>query len=90
MGIKINIPPYLQSFAGDRGEVEVTGNTAGECLSQLVEQFPGMGEMLFARDGRLLPYVGIYINGEDAYPDELVKPVKAGDEFYILYIIGGG
>lgn len=90
MGANIIIPSYLQSFTGDRPLVEVAGSTIGECLKDLVRQFPGMGKMLFARDGRLLPYISIYLNGEDAYPDELVKPVKPEDEFYLLYLIGGG
>ncbi len=90
MGVKITIPSYLQSFTDNTEVVEVDGNTVGECLKYLIKHFPGIEKMLFAKNGKLLPYVGIYINGEDAYPDELAKSVKAGDEFYILYIIGGG
>ncbi len=90
MSIKITIPSYLQSFTNDMEVVEVNGSTVGECLKRLVKQFPGIERMLFGKNGKLLSYVGIYINGEDVYPDELVKPIKGGDEFYILYIIGGG
>ena len=90
MSIKIEIPSYLQPYTNDREVVEVNGSTAGACLNHLVELFPGMEKMLFAKKGKLHGYVGIYINGEDAYPEELTKPVKDGDEVYILYIIGGG
>ena len=90
MGIKIAIPSYLQSFANDTEVVEVNGSTVGECLEHLIKQFPDIGKMLFAQNGKLLIYVGIYINGEDIYPDELAKPVKDGDELHIIYIIGGG
>lgn len=90
MSIKINIPSYLQPYADNIEIVEVSGNTVGECLSHLVKQFPGIEKMLFTRNGQLHDYVGIYINGDDAYPEELVKQVKDGDKLHILYIIAGG
>ncbi len=90
MKVKIIMPSYLQSFTGGQAAVEVEGNTVGECINDLVKQFPGMEKMLFTGNRRLLPYVSIYLNGEDAYPDEMGRTVKAGDEFYLLYLIGGG
>ena len=33
---------------------------------------------------------GIYINGESAYPGELDKSVKDGDELSMVLIIAGG
>jgi len=90
MSIKINIPSYLQSYTQDKMVVETNGRTIGHCLKHLSRQFPDIEKMLFAQDGRLHSYVDIYINGEDAYPDELTRDVKDGDELHILYIIGGG
>ncbi len=90
MSIKIDIPSYLQPFTNNMEVVEANGSTVGECLNHLVKQFPGMEKMLLAKNGKLFNYVNIYVNGEDAYPDELAKAVKDGDELHILYIIGGG
>jgi len=90
MSIKIEIPSYLQPYTNNMEVVEVNGSTVGGCLNHLVKQFPGIEKMLFAKNGKLFGYVAIYINGEDAYPEELAKPVKDGDELDILYIIGGG
>ena len=90
MSIKINIPSYLQVYTDNSGEVEVNGSTVSECLNHLVKQLPVMEKMLFAKEGKLLDYVSIYVDGEFAYADELAKPVKDGDELHILYIIGGG
>ena len=39
---------------------------------------------------QLLSYIDIYVNRESAYPEELNKPVKDGDELHIVIIIGGG
>ncbi len=90
MGIKIVLPSYLQSQANNMETIEVNGSTVGECLNHLVKQFPHMEKMLLDKKGKLLDYVNIYINEEDAYPDELAKSVKDGDALYILYMIGGG
>lgn len=90
MSIEINIPSYLQPFTDSIEVVEVNRNTVGECLNHLVKQFPGIEKMLFTKNGKLLSYVSIYVNEEDAYPEELAKPIKDGDKLYILYIIGGG
>ena len=90
MSVKINIPPYLQAFSNSVEVVEVNGSTVDGCLNQLVRQFPSTEKMLFAKNGELLNYVGIYINGKDAYPGELAKPVKDGDELHIIYMVGGG
>ena len=90
MSLRIDIASYLQPFVNDMQEVEVNGSTVGECLDDLAKQFPDIKKMLFAKDGNLRGYVGIYVNGEDPYPEELAKPVKDGDELRLLYIIGGG
>ena len=90
MSVKINIPGYLQPFTNNNEEVEVNGNSVGGCLGHLIKQFPGIEEMLFAKHGQLFDYVNVFINGEDAYPNELDKPIKDGDELHVIYIIGGG
>ena len=90
MSVKLNIPSYLQPYTNDRQVVEVDGSTVSECLNRLATQFPSMEKMLFAKSGKLLDYVSIYIDGEFAYADELARPVKDGDKLHILYIIGGG
>ena len=90
MSVKINIPSYLQPHTNDKEVVEVDGSSVNECLNHLTKQFPDMRKMVFAKDGRLLDYVSIYVDGNFAYADELAKPVKDGDELHILYILGGG
>jgi len=90
MSVKINIASYLQPFTNDTEVVRVKGSTISGCLNHLVKQFPGIEKMLFGKNGELHSYVGIYINREDAHPQDLTKAVKDGDELHILYIIGGG
>jgi molybdopterin converting factor small subunit len=88
--IKINIPSYMQSFTNNMRVVEVNGSTVGECLNHLVKQFPGMKKQLLSKDDNLFENIIISVNGESAYPEQLAKPVKDGDELNIVVVIGGG
>ncbi len=90
MSIKINIPSYMRSFTNNIRAVEVNGSTVGECLSHLVKQFPGIKGQLLSKDDNLFENTTISVNRESAYPEQLAKLVKDGDELNILLIIGGG
>jgi len=46
--------------------------------------------VLFDKKGRVLNGIEIYINHKSAYPDELAKPVKDGDEISITLVLAGG
>ena len=88
--IKIKIPSYMCSFTNNREVVEVNGSTVGECLNHLVKQFPGMKKQLFSKTGNLFENIIISVNGESAYPEQLAKPVKDGDELNIVFMTSGG
>jgi molybdopterin converting factor small subunit len=90
MSVKINIHPFFYHLTNDRDVVEVHGSTVGQCLEQLITRFPKVKKWLFGKDGDLLRLVDIYVNGESAYPEELAKPVKDGDELHIIVFIAGG
>lgn len=90
MSIRVKTSPLFYQYTSDRGVVEVNGDTVGHCLNHLVKQFPGIEKALFDKDGKLLDYVALYVNGEDCYPEGLAKPVKDGDELHITPIIVGG
>ena len=89
MSIKIKVSLDLRRLINHTEVVEVNGSTVGECLKHLVEQFPLFGDRLFSKQGLLL-YVNIYVNGESAYPENLHKPVRDGDEIGIATRVGGG
>jgi len=90
VSVKINIHPFFSHLTNDQDVVEVNGSTVGQCLEQLIARFPDTKNWLFEKDGNLLRLVDIYVNGESAYPEELAKPVKDGDELHIIVIIAGG
>ena len=90
MGVKVNIHKTHRELANGLDIVEVEGQNVGDCLSQLIGQFPGFQEVLYAKSGKLQNWIEIYVNMESAYPEELAKPVKDGDEIHITIMLSGG
>ena len=82
--------PHLQQFTNNQETVGVNGSTVGECLGHLVKQFPGIEKGIFDKDGQLLTYVYLFINGKATYPTDLAMPVSDGDELTIALLLAGG
>ncbi len=90
MAVKVHLHATHRQFTNGREVVTVEGNTIGECLSHLVNQYPQMEKALFAKKDRLLNSVEVYLNHASAYPNELLKPVKDGDEIHLVTMLAGG
>jgi len=90
LAVTVNLHPWLSEVAGGQKEAVVTGTTIGECLQNIDELFPGIKDRLINREGKLKPYITILLNGENTYPEELMKPVEPGDEISFIFMIDGG
>jgi len=90
MGVKVNLHLTLRRYADDREVVDVEGKTIGECLRNLVKMFPGLEAHIFDKKGGLNNTIEIYLNLQSAYPNELLKPVKDGDEIHVTMMLAGG
>ena len=80
----------MHHLTGNVKVLNVEGKTIGECLEELLKEFPQLRESLFAEDGKLLNLLNIFVNGESAYPEELTKQVNSGDKLDIMYTLVGG
>jgi molybdopterin converting factor small subunit len=90
VAVRVHIHRTHRQFTGGLEVVEVEGNTVGDCLGHLVKQFPGIQKAIFDKKGKLLNILEIYLNHQSAYPNELVKPVKDGDEIHLTFMLAGG
>jgi MoaD family protein len=90
MSIELNIPPSFQHITNNARTINVNGDTVGKCLDDLIGRYPPLKAEIFNQRGKLRKELIIFINGENAYPGELEKPVKDGDKVYITYPILGG
>jgi len=90
MTVTVSIPVFLQAFVDNAETIQVSGQTVKECLGETMTRYPTLKKMLVDQSGKLHAYVGIYINGEDAFPDEMSRKVKDGDEIHVIYALAGG
>lgn len=90
MSIKVHLPPFFQQLAGGVKVIDTDGNTVGECLKSVGEQYPQLKARLFNEQGKLMKGISIFINRENTLPSELNKPVKDGDTVHIASLIFGG
>jgi len=62
----------------------------GDCLNDLVRQFPDIRRVLYTQSGELVRNIDIYVNQKSAYPDEVRQPVSDGDEIHLNLLLMGG
>jgi len=90
MSIKIHIHVTHRQYTNGQKTIKVDGTSVGEALNNFIALYPGIKNELFDKKGELLHYIEIYLNKESAYPGELKKKVKDGDEIQIITFLAGG
>lgn len=90
MNVTINIHKTHRQHTDGNANVATEGATVGECIADLTNQYPDIKPELFDENGRIKRTVEIYLNMESAYPDELAKVVKTGDEIHLTLLLAGG
>jgi molybdopterin converting factor small subunit len=90
VAVKVNLHLTLRQFTNGQEMIEVDGKTVGECLKNVVKKYPAMEPSIFGKNGKLSNTVEIYLNLQSAYPDELAKRVKDGDEIHVTLMLAGG
>ncbi len=90
MSIEVRIPTILRPFTKDQKIVTATGSTLGEAISNLDDQYPGIGERLL-ENGSLRRFINVYVNDEDVrFSGALDTAVESGDSITILPAVAGG
>ena len=84
------IPTPLRPYVAGSSQVDVSGATVGDTLTDLTTQFPDIRQHLF--DGEeLRSFVNIYLNGEDVrFLEGKATPVAEHDMLLIVPSIAGG
>ena len=90
MSVKANVYYFLPHLYNDRDEVEVNGNTVGQCLEHLATLFPKARRWMFGKDGRVSNFVDVYVNFKMIDPENLDKPVADGDTIHLVMMLTGG
>lgn len=87
----LKIPTPLRSYTGGKTEVNVAGRNIAEAMHDLVEQYPTLKPHLFNGDGRLRPFVNLFL-GENNVNDLQGLETPVGEDTRVLLIpsIAGG
>jgi molybdopterin converting factor small subunit len=89
LSIEISLHRTHRRYTEGKEIIRVEGRTVGECLRNLVKQYPPLDKEIF-KNGKLNSLIEIYLNAESAYPNELIKPVRDGDKITIVYMLSSG
>jgi molybdopterin converting factor small subunit len=86
--MKVRIPTPLRSYTAGAKEVDATGATVGELLTDLDRQFPGLRFRVVDEQGRLRPHMRIFVDRE--VENDLARPVSGNEEVVLMQALSGG
>ncbi len=91
MSVTVRIPDALRPITGGRDEVAAEGNTIVELLEDLETRFNGVRNWACDDEGKLRPYVNVFINREDVRAKGgLSAAVSVGGVVSIVPAVAGG
>lgn len=87
----IRIPTPLRPYTNGQSDLTISGETVGQVLENLVQQYPALRPHIFNDDGELRPFVNLFI-GEDNINDlqGISTPVHDGVRILLIPSIAGG
>lgn len=87
----LKIPTPLRSYTAGQIEVKVEGETVAEAMQQLVEHYPALRAHLYNGDGKLRPFVNLFV-GENNVKDlqGLSTPLDEDARVLLVPSIAGG
>lgn len=85
------IPTALRAFTDGQSKVNLAGDTVGQLISALAEQYPDLRQHLYEEDGKLRSFINLYV-GENNIKTTggLDTPVADGGEVLLVPAIAGG
>jgi molybdopterin converting factor small subunit len=93
MKVKVRLSSLLRHFGELTSEpdaIEVSAPSALECLQDLVHRFPSIRQYVYDKEGKLQPFIMFFVNGEKLLANEFTRPLKDGDELFVLLAFAGG
>ena len=93
MRVIFQIPGPLRQFTGGRHEVEIetTGITLVEALTDLWAVYPGIRDRVMTEQGRIREHVSIFVGNENTRDTGgLRTPIPADAEISIVPAVSGG
>ena len=88
---KVKLPTILRKHVGGEAQVEASGATLRDLLTDLESKYPGITKNIVSDDGGLHRFINVYVNDEDVrYLGSLETAVSESDTVSILPAVAGG
>ncbi len=89
--VLVLIPTPLRRFTGGAARVSATGETVGDLLAALGQDYPGLRERICDEDGKIRRFVNVFVNGQNVRDGAgETTPLRPGDEVGIIPAMAGG
>ena len=85
----LHVPSSLRALTAGRATFEVEGGTIGQVFAALARECPDLVARVI-EDGAIREDMAIAIDGSILEGGELLQPVPAGADIYLVPPIGGG
>ncbi len=89
MSVTVYVSATLRVFVNRNQELKARGNTIKEVLENLRDEYPELEKALFEEDGRIRPFVAVYVN-EKNVTGQQETALQEGDILRLLPAIAGG
>lgn len=87
----IRIPTPLRPYTNGQSDLIISGETVGQVLDNLVQQFPTLQTHLFNENGELRPFVNLFVGEENINDLQGIEtPIKESDRILLIPSIAGG
>ena len=90
MSIVVRIPTPLRRLTDGQDKVDVEGDSLGDVIDAMNDQYPGIRERICDDQGQLRNFVNVYVNGEDVrFLQGLETATTDGDEVSVVPAVAG-
>jgi len=87
----LNIPAPLRSYTEGTSNIDLHATDVGGAVKELVAEYPTLYPHLFTDEGKLRPYVNLFVNDEDVrHLQGLETELGDQDRLRIIPSIAGG
>jgi sulfur-carrier protein len=87
----LRIPTPIRSYVNGQAEVPVSGATVAEAMESLFTQFPAMRPHMTDAQGKLRPFVNLFLNGKNIRDlHGMSTPLGPDDKLLLVPSVAGG
>ena len=90
MEIRLLTPLVLSQYASNDINVEIRGNTVGDLLSEIEEQYPALYNCVCDETGQLRPHINLFVGNELLSRDDFKAKLRSGDVVSVFQSVSGG